>query len=200
MRIKKISQTTQFIGKIVNSYSTKTDETYSANYSNNSHIPIGSGMDYYGSTPPENYLFADGSEISRIVYAALFNIIGTTYGAGDGITTFNLPDKRERISVMYKENSTNGTSGATLGTMGAKGGEFKHTMTANELPRHNHKLSANSLLAYHSGIGDITFGGSIGRVHDNQSSDQIYTEVMGNTAPFNIMQPYLVCNYIIRVK
>ena len=164
-------------------------------------LPIGAGCDYYGTTAPTNYMFADGSAISRTTYSELFAIIGTTYGEGDGSTTFNLPDKRERVSVMYKENSANGTTGATLGTLGAKGGEFTHTQTVSEMPTHNHKLSSNSLLAYHSGIGDInSSGNTIGRVYDNLQSEQIYVDTKGSSTPFNVMQPYLVCNYIIRVK
>ena len=62
--------------------------------------PIGSGMDYYGTEAPANYMFADGRELSRTEYAELFAVIGTTYGAGDGSTTFNLPDKRERVTMM----------------------------------------------------------------------------------------------------
>ena len=162
--------------------------------------PIGSGMDYFGTVPPDNYLFADGSAISRTEYSELFKIIGETYGNGDGETTFNLPDKRERVSVMYKEDSTNGTTNATLGTLGAKGGEFKHTMTTSELPSHNHTLDANvtgsywaSPLGYLSSSGNI----QIGRVNENQNKTTGYT---GNSIPLNVMQPYLVCNYIIKVK
>ncbi len=62
-------------------------------------LPIGAGCDFYGATAPDGFMFADGSAISRIKYAQLFKIIGTLYGEGDGSTTFNLPDKRNRVSV-----------------------------------------------------------------------------------------------------
>lgn len=62
-------------------------------------LPIGAGCDYYGATAPVGFMFADGSAISRIKYEQLFKIIGTIYGAGDGKTTFNLPDKRNRVSI-----------------------------------------------------------------------------------------------------
>lgn len=166
----------------------------------NKNEPIGTGHDYFGTTEPENYMWADGRAISRTTYSELFEIIGTTYGAGDGSTTFNLPDKRERVSVMYKENSTNGTTDATLGTLGAKGGEFKHTQTVSEMPAHNHKMSNNTLLAYHSGIAEINFGNTIGRVNEYQTDIQSYVDANGQSTPFNVMQPYFVCNYIIKVK
>lgn len=166
----------------------------------NDGMPIGSGCDYYGTTAPENYMFADGSEISRTEYAELFAIIGTTYGSGDGSTTFNLPDKRERVSVMYKENSTNGTTGATLGILGAKGGEFKHTISGAELTAHYHGYDANILGVYwNSPLGYLSSSGTLGvsRVNENPTQQTSWT---GNGDAMNIMQPYLVCNYIIRVK
>ena len=171
----------------------------------NAKLPIGVGFDFYGTTAPTNFMFADGSAISRTTYSELFDIIGTTYGSGDGSTTFNLPDKRERVSVMYKENSTNGTTGATLGTMGAKGGEFKHSQTTSEMPSHSHQLPSNALTVYHdqSQMNLGTSGTIVSRVIDmiNQGITQdTKTENAGSGNAMNIMQPYLVCNYIIKVK
>lgn len=57
-----------------------------------SGAPVGSLMPYAGTTPPDGWLICDGSEISRTTYARLFSVIGTTYGAGDGNSSFNLPD------------------------------------------------------------------------------------------------------------
>lgn len=54
-------------------------------------------IDYAGENPPEGWLWCDGSEVSRAEYPALFQAIGTKWGAGDGITTFNLPDSRKRV-------------------------------------------------------------------------------------------------------
>ena len=57
-----------------------------------SGAPVGAVMPYAGSTPPDGWLLCDGSEISRTNYARLFSVIGTTYGAGDGNSSFNLPN------------------------------------------------------------------------------------------------------------
>lgn len=62
-----------------------------------SSLPPGSMLDYAGSTAPAGYLVCDGSEVSRTDYAALFAVIGTLWGSGDGSTTFNLPDSRRRF-------------------------------------------------------------------------------------------------------
>src|SRR5574343_31625 len=63
-------------------------------------IPAGAGMDYWGDTlPAVGWLWADGSAVSRTTYAELYAVYGTKYGAGDGSTTLNLPDKRGRVSA-----------------------------------------------------------------------------------------------------
>lgn len=62
-------------------------------------VPPGVGLDFFGSSLPAGWLWADGSAVSRTTYADLFAAIGTTYGAGDGTTTFNLPDKRDRVTA-----------------------------------------------------------------------------------------------------
>lgn len=60
-------------------------------------VPIGTSIESGCSSPPTNYLEEDGSALSRTTYATLFSAIGTTYGAGDGSTTFNIPDRRGNV-------------------------------------------------------------------------------------------------------
>ena len=165
------------------------------NYNADAGFPIGSGCDYFGTTAPENFMFADGSAISRTTYAALFAIIGTTYGTGDGSTTFNLPDKRERVSVMYKSDSTMGTTGATFDTLGAKGGEDTHQLITAELPAHTHTMTAKE--GY--GDGSTTYVSSVTPSTATRTTTISPSSVGGDTA-HNNLQPYFVCNYIIRVK
>lgn len=191
-------------------------------------VPIGAGMDFYGATAPDKYLFADGSAISRTEYAELYAIIGTRYGAGDGSTTFNLPDKRERVTVGYKAGSTQGTQGATMGTLGAMGGEFKHALTSGENGQHNHSITDNGHVhgvtdpghKHRVGGNNITYEGnyfatSSGHYTNGTMADTstvatgisiknaktgISINNSGSGTAHNNLQPYLVCNYIIRVK
>lgn len=84
------------------------------NYNADSLPPIASGYEYFGTTAPnDHYMIADGTAISREDYAELFAIIGTTYGDGDGATTFNLPDLRRRYPLMKGNDDTLGTTGGS---------------------------------------------------------------------------------------
>lgn len=62
-----------------------------------SRAPVGSILWYTGENVPTGYLLCDGSAVSRTDYADLFSVVGTTFGAGDGSTTFNLPDLRAKF-------------------------------------------------------------------------------------------------------
>lgn len=88
---------------------------------------------YAGSVVPAGWLLCDGSAVSRAKYAALFAAIGTTWGVGDGSSTFNLPDLRGRSLLGAGTGS-----GLTARTLGAKGGEETHVLTEAELAAHSH--------------------------------------------------------------
>ena len=86
---------------------------------------------YAGSTAPSGFLVCDGSAISRTTYADLFTAIGTVYGAGDGESTFNIPNLSGRVAV--------GTAAGM--SIGSTGGSESVTLTANELPSHVHEVA-----------------------------------------------------------
>ena len=92
--------------------------------------PAGIIMPFAGTVAPENYLFCDGSAVSRTTYATLFGVIGTTFGAGDGSTTFNVPDLSGRVPL--------GVSSTHL--LGSTGGSETVTLTEQELPAHVHEV------------------------------------------------------------
>lgn len=109
---------------------------------NPSEIPIGGGIDYWGTTvPSDNFVFPYGQAISRTTYATCYARLGTAYGSGDGTTTFNLPDKRGRVGagkgdmggtdVGLLSSSVSGVDGKTLG---ATGGVQGRTINKSNLP------------------------------------------------------------------
>lgn len=153
--------------------------------SNRDTSPIGIINSYAGLTEPRHWLFCDGRELSRIEYKRLFDVIGTTYGEGDKVTTFNLPNLKGRIpvGVDYSQNEFN--------TVGKSGG-------SKYLQQHSHKQSLgdggsrNGVATYnwHLATNGRWYEGSdlAGPVADNCKT--------GNSGN---LQPYLVLNYIIKV-
>lgn len=136
------SATTYYKKSIVNDgngrlYRSLTDNNLNNALSNTTHwIPYdtslpGTVIDFAGPSIPAGYLLCDGSAVSRSTYAALFAAIGTTWGNGDGVTTFGLPDLRGRATVGV--GSVDG-SGDTNWTNGLKGGAETVTLVENQLP------------------------------------------------------------------
>jgi len=76
-------------------------------------VPLGGIVAYAGSTPPAGYLSCNGAAINRHAYAALFALCGTTYGSGDGSTTFNIPT-RLQASQIFDGSATAGSTGLLL--------------------------------------------------------------------------------------
>lgn len=76
-------------------------------------IPTGSVVPFAGETPPEGFLLCNGQEVSRVVYARLFNVIKEKFGAGDGVTTFNVPNLIDRF-IEGTESSVGQTLNAGI--------------------------------------------------------------------------------------
>lgn len=113
-------------------------------YGSPSAVPIGAVLDYAGTTAPNsNFALTYGQAISRTTYAGLFAQVGTTFGSGDGTTTFNLPDAQGR-AIFGKSNMSGSDSGRITvaggnfdGTvLGGSGGLQNHTLTTSEMPVH----------------------------------------------------------------
>lgn len=110
-------------------------------------LPAGIITQYAGTTAPTGYLMCQGQAVSRSTYAALFVALGTTYGTGDGSTTFNLPDLQGRVPV-----GKNGSG--TFASLNTKGGAETHTLSTAEMPSHTHTQNAHSHTGYTSTNGD----------------------------------------------
>lgn len=154
-------------------------------------LPIGAITQFSGSVAPTNWLFCNGQAISRTEYSELFAIIGTHYGEGDGSTTFNLPDFIGRVPVGLDAEDPD------FDALGDFGGEKTHTLIVDEIPSHNHSFA--SVIA-----GTNPSDSSQLRVQSDRyqwgGTSSTTTTNTGNSQPHNIMQPYLVTNFIIKVK
>ena len=98
-------------------------------------LPVGAILPFGSDTVPDNWLLCDGSAVSREDYTQLFNTIGTTFGVGDGFTTFNLPDLRDRVPIGKDTTDTD------FDALGKTAGEREHTLTKQELPPHTHGIT-----------------------------------------------------------
>jgi microcystin-dependent protein len=190
-------------------------------FGNPFNVPLGSGLDYWGSiTPNSAFVFPVGQAISRITYASLFSgnpwSIGTTFGSGDGSTTFNLPDKRGRLSAAAN-NMGGGTGSAWPGlNFGLSGGVAGASMSlgtsnmASYTPSGSVTISngaitlpATAFPSFQSGSPTLQAyaitGGAL-PVNQNPSSGSFSGNNNGGTsAAFSVAQPYIACNYIMRV-
>ena len=154
-------------------------------------LPIGSMIPYGNDTAPENWLICDGSEVSRTTYAELFNVIGTSYGLGDGSTTFNLPNKKGRVSVGLDSNDSD------FNSIGKRSGEKTHTLTVDEMPKHSHVLkTGNKNNAWKAPNYALCYQYQ----EESVLSSTGGIEIAGGDQAHNNVQPYEVDNWIIKAS
>lgn len=133
-----------------------------------SNIPSGGIIMYGANAAPTGYLVCDGSAVSRSTYATLFGIIGTTYGAGNGSTTFNLPDMRQRFPMGLAPSGTGSILGGTGGTVDHvhTGPSHTHTVAA-----HTHTVPAHAHTVPRDGWGSVlNTPGITGRVQTGNAA------------------------------
>jgi len=155
-------------------------------------LKVGTILQYSGTTVPTGYMFCDGTAISRTEYATLFEVIGTTYGSGDGSTTFNLPNFNGRVPVGLDNNDSD------FDNLGETGGEKTHTLTINEMPSHSHSTAYIS--SYSGGNQNARTGYGYNEVELNRSSYGNSVAKTGGGQAHNILQPYIVTKFIIKVS
>ncbi|OSJ16842.1 hypothetical protein BST63_10550 [Bradyrhizobium canariense] len=194
-------------------------------FGNPYNIPIGGVLDYAGtSAPNSNFVLPYGQGISRTTYAAFFALVGTTYGSGDGSTTFNIPDLRGR--VVSGKDDMGGSSASRLGggiitgtTLGASAGSDVIGLAAANIPSHTHSgntgtesnlhthgFNAAQVTGGNPGItGSALFGVSNQNLttgNNNQLHTHPFTTDGGSglsgTAHSN-MQPTIILNKLLRI-
>lgn len=146
-----------------------------------SSVATGVMLPFGGAVAPAGYALCDGSAVAVAAFPALFAVIGRAYGPGNGTTTFNLPDGRNRM--FY------GAGGAI--TRGSTGGSATHHLIVSELPPHTHNVpGANAATAgppFTVGVGsNVATGGNIA------------TDATGNADLLNWLNPYFAGNWIIK--
>lgn len=145
-------------------------------------VPIGTVVDFAGSTAPTQWYLCFGQAVSRTTYALLFAIIGTTYGVGDGSTTFNLPDIRGQ-TIFGKDDMGGSASsritptfyGNSTTTLGSLGGNQARSLGTSNLPAYTPTgtITNGAITSTAPGQQDIVGGGG----------SQV---LLGNLAPINV--------------
>lgn len=160
-------------------------------------LPIGSMIPYSSEVIPNGFLPCDGSEVSRTEYKDLFAVIGITYGAGDGETTFNLPDKRGRVSVGLDITQEE------FNIIGLKDGEKEVTLKIENLPSHSHDVNDFSYNKW--GVGVTGYNDTAGYntpsirgITGAGSTNGLKAAPVGGDQPHNNLQPYEVDQWIIK--
>jgi microcystin-dependent protein len=155
-------------------------------------VPTGTVLDFAGSSAPTGFLLCDGTAVLRSTYAALFALIGTTYGAGNGTTTFNVPDCRGRTTI-----GVGAGSGLTSRALAATGGEETHTLSESEMPSHTHTLTGT--VYAETGVIAVNTGSSVFSTQVvSGSPPAVSINADGGGATHNNMQPFMALNKIIR--
>jgi microcystin-dependent protein len=170
--------------------------------------PIGSVTTFAGTASPSNkWAICDGTAVSRTTYATLFSVIGTTYGVGNGSTTFNLPNLKGRTIVGVDASQTE------FDALGETGGAKSVTLTSAQsgLPAHSHGITDPGHAHYLNWLNNVNvanFAGAYGSVGSNAPGTTFHSttgiSINNNTAAnaaeaHTNLQPYIALNYLIRI-
>ena len=172
--------------------------------------PVGSIKMYAGATAPSKWLFCRGQAVSRTTYAELFGIIGTTYGAGDGVSTFNLPNLTDRMPIgvgnLYSLNASGGSKDSIVPYHRHSVNAF-NTGGMSGNTTHTHSLPTGMGTVYRASGGEGTIGAgttwtntnnntTIAHTHQVGAHNTNYEGTSGNTTNANL-PPYRGLNFII---
>lgn len=200
------SLTTYYAGSIAqdgagNIYESKVDSNTGNALTNTTYwkkydtTRTGTILLYASASVPDGYLGCDGSAVSRSTYATLFGIVGTSFGSGDGSTTFNLPDLRGRVPVGL---GTGTGGGATAWTLGRSTGGETVTLDTTQIPGHTHTYNSPPTARNITGPGASGSDPQAPAVNGGPPYSPQDTGSTGGGQPHNNLQPSLGINYIIK--
>ena len=176
--------------------------------------PVGSIIMYGAAAAPTNWLLCDGTAVNRTTYADLFSAIGTTYGSGNGSSTFDVPNLQGVFPIGYDGGSSYAlaaTGGATTDTPTLSGTNAGTTLTSSQIPAHTHGgvttgwpsgswtggTGATQTAIDASGLSVAS--GSVNLSLENTGGGSSHTHTWtGTSSAVDIIPPYLVVNYIIK--
>ena len=149
--------------------------------------PVGSITAYSTTTAPSGWLLANGTAISRSTYSALYTVIGTSYGAGDNSTTFNLPNLSGRTIIMATSTQT------YANVLGETGGAISTVLTTSNLP-----TDSRQVIGYAGAYSTGSSYGSASATYGTGNSASPTTLNASGGVGTAILDPYIVLNYIIK--
>jgi microcystin-dependent protein len=162
-------------------------------------IPTATIVPWSDSSVPSGFLECNGSAVSRSTYADLFAIVGTTYGSGDGSTTFNVPDLQDNVAVG-KSGTKNlaSTGGAnTVAATGNVGGSTANaSLSTAQLASHSHSAAAIGNTKAPGGQPSVTSGSTGSAGSGSGHSHNMSANFSGDAT--SVVQPYLTVIYIIK--
>lgn len=156
-------------------------------------MPSGAMLQWPTASAPSGFLLCDGTTKSRTIYAALFAIIGETFGAGDGTTTFTLPNFKNRFPVgagdLYATAATGGSKDAVV---------VSHNHTATD-SGHSHTIGFTGTMPYSGGGGNpnTNFGTGTNQ-STNSGTANITVASSGESGTNKNLPPYLSVYFIIK--
>jgi len=170
-------------------------------------IPTATIVPWSTASVPTGFLECNGQTVSRSTYSALFAIVGTTYGAGDGASTFALPDLQDNVAVGKSNNKALASTGGanTVAATGNVGGSTANaTLSTNQLASHGHQLYLNGgnpqSVACTDPVRQQANPGSAFNVQNTGNSAGHSHNMSANFSgdATSVLQPYLTVIYIIK--
>ena len=189
-----------------------------------SAMPTGSMTMWPSNAAPSGFLIANGAELNRSTYSDLFAVIGTAFGAGNGVTTFNIPDMRGVFPIGIDATDS------SFNVLGETGGAKEVTLSTSQLPSHNHSINHDHPSATTGAHAESLYGsfetthshsGGLNRFAQSTRNSSGTPDIQGGTAthshsfnvpnysgtsgstgnglPHNNMPPYIALNFIIKV-